>query len=145
MLPRKALEVVIAGLWILIALSIFFVDKTEGLTPVDPPIEQFDNDKPIEVQQKISIKKIIIISANSFDLTLKDQENTRVLTRLKVNVADEAKQKLIDLFNTISNPQVQLLEKQADGKWSVEIFFTIDQQEQNLVSWLESKNLVYKQ
>lgn len=145
MLPRKALEVVIAGLWILIALSIFFVDKTEGLTPVDPPIEQFDNDKPIEVQQKISIKKIIIISANSFDLTLKDQENTRVLTRLKVNVADEAKQKLIDLFNTISNPQVQLLEKQADGKWAVEIFFTIDQQEQNLVSWLESKNLVYKQ
>lgn len=145
MLPRKALEVVIAGLWILIALSIFFVDKTEGLTPVDPPIEQFDNDKPIEVQQKISIKKIIVISANSFDLTLKDQENTRVLTRLKVNVADEAKQKLIDLFNTISNPQVQLLEKQADGKWAVEIFFTIDEQEQNLVSWLESKNLVYKQ
>lgn len=144
MVTRKALEIVIVGLWLLIALSLFFVDKVDQQITPDPPIEQFDNDKKIEVNQKLNLKKIIVLSSNSFDLTLKDENNTRILSKLNVIATGEARQKVIDLFNNISNPQVQLLEKQSDGKWIVELFFVLDGQEQNLKSWLESRNLIYK-
>lgn len=144
MLPRRSLEFIIAFLWLLIAVSLFYVDNGERKVLPDPPIEQFDNDKQIEVKSKFDLKKVIVLSSNSFDLTLKDEKSTRILSKLNVVVAEDAKQKIIDLLNNVSNPQVRLVEKQADGKWVVEIFFILDGQDANLLSWLEAKNLIYK-
>jgi hypothetical protein len=144
MSSRKTLEIIVVALWMLIAVSIFMVDRQKNEPAPDPPITEFDNDKKIELKEKIGLKKIIVISANSFDLTLKDEKNTRILAKLDVVIAEEAKQKIIDLLNTISNPQLRLIEKQNDGKWVVDLSFDLEGQEQSLKSWLEGKNLVYK-
>lgn len=144
MSSRKILEVIVVGLWLMIAVSIFVVDRQKHEPAPDPPIAEFDNDKKIEIKEKIYLKKIIVISANSFDLTLKDEKSTRILAKLDVVVAEEAKQKIIDLLNSITAPQLKLIKKQGDGKWVADIFFDLEGQNQNLRSWLESKNLVYK-
>lgn len=144
MTSKKAMEVVILLLWFFIAASLFFVDKQKQIIS-DPPIEQFDNDEKIETVQKFDVKKIVVISSNSYDFTLKDEKNTRILAKLSVLVTEDAKQKIIDLLNNVETPKVKLKEKQEDGKWIVDLFYTVNGQEQSFSSWLEEKNLVYKQ
>lgn len=144
MTSKKAMEVVILLLWFFIAASLFFVDKQKQIIS-DPPIEQFDNDEKIETVQKFDVKKIVVISSNSYDFTLKDEKNTRIIAKLSVLVTEDAKQKIIDLLNNVETPKVKLKEKQEDGKWIVDLFYTVNGQEQSFSSWLEEKNLVYKQ
>ena len=138
------MEIIILLLWFLIAASLFFVDKQKQIIS-DPPIEQFDNDKKIETVQKLDVKKIVVISSNSYDFTLKDEKNTRILAKPSVLVTEDAKQKIIDLLNNVENPKLKLIQKQEDGKWIVDLFYTVNGQEQSFSSWLEEKNLVYKQ
>ena len=97
-----------------------------------------------ETEKKYDISRVIVLSGDSFDVTLKDEKATRVLAKLSLNSTKEAKEKVFDLLNHSESPKVRLLEKQTNGQWVVDFSFFKEGKEINLAEWLKSNNLVYK-
>lgn len=142
---RRLLEIVTVGLWLTIAVVFYlhYTRNTDTSLPVPeklvlPELSQSMAGKTFEV------KKLIVLRGDSFDITLKDTTETRVLGVLSVSATDDAKQKVIDLLNKSIKPRVVLNEKQSDNRWSVNIFVIVNDKEVSLSEWLESNKLVYK-
>jgi len=126
---RKRLILEITAILLLILSFLIFADKKYKI-----PIRVFN--------EKISIRRIIVLRADTFDCTMKD--NSRLLVKLPVNATDDAKEYVINLINHGSSPKIILHEKQKEGHWIADFFITQNNKETNLSNILLSKNLVYK-
>lgn len=97
---------------------------------------------PVIFQQKVSISKLKVLRADTFDCTLKDK--SRLLAKLPVYATDDAKDFVVGIMNHGSSPKIILNEKQKDGCWKVDFFINHNGKEVNLSNLLSEKNLVYK-
>jgi hypothetical protein len=139
---RRILEIIIFGLWLMIAV-VLVMDQNFDTNATIPIPEELKVDKNLS-GNKYNIKRISVLSGDSFDIVLKDQKSTRILGKLNVNATQNAKQEVLELLNHVTNPKVVLESKQVDGKWIVNIYFTQDGKEKTITEWLVSKNLVYQ-
>ena len=139
---RRILEIIIFGLWLMIAV-VLVMDQNFDTNATIPIPEELKVDKNLS-GNKYNIKRISVLNGDSFDIVLKDQKSTRILGKLNVNATQNAKQVVLELLNHVTNPKVVLESKQVDGKWIVNIYFTQDGKEKTITEWLVSKNLVYQ-
>lgn len=139
---RRILEIVIFGLWLMIAV-VLVIDQNFDTNATIPIPEELKNDSGLS-GKKHDVKRISVLSGDSFDIVLKDQKSTRILGKLNLNATQNAKKEVLDLLNNVTNPKVFLESKQVDGKWIVNIYFTQDGKEKTITDWLVSKNLVYQ-
>ncbi len=139
---RRILEIVIFGLWLMIAV-VLVIDQNFDTNATIPIPEELKNDSGLS-GKKYDVKRISVLSGDSFDIVLKDQKSTRILGKLNLNATQNAKKEVLDLLNNVTNPKVVLESKQVDGKWIVNIYFTQDGKEKTITDWLVSKNLVYQ-
>jgi hypothetical protein len=139
---RRILEIIIFGLWLMIAV-VLVMDQNFDTNATIPIPEELKVDKNLS-GNKYNIKRISVLNGDSFDIVLKDQKSTRILGKLNVNATQNAKQEVLELLNHVTNPKVVLESKQIDGKWIVNIYFTQDGKEKTITEWLVSKNLVYQ-
>lgn len=139
---RRILEIVIFGLWLMIAV-VLVIDQNFDTNATIPIPEELKNDSGLS-GKKHDVKRISVLSGDSFDIVLKDQKSTRILGKLNLNATQNAKKEVLDLLNNVTNPKVVLESKQVDGKWIVNIYFTQDGKEKTITDWLVSKNLVYQ-
>jgi|FreactcultureFD7_1027221.scaffolds.fasta_scaffold02484_4 hypothetical protein len=139
---RRILEIIIFGLWLMIAV-VLVMDQNFDTNATIPIPEELKVDKNLS-GNKYNIKRISVLNGDSFDIVLKDQKSTRILGKLNVNATQNAKQEVLELLNHVTNPKVVLESKQVDGKWIVNIYFTQDGKEKTITEWLVSKNLVYQ-
>ena len=139
---RRILEIIIFGLWLMIAV-VLVMDQNFDTNATIPIPEELKVDKDLS-GNKYNIKRISVLNGDSFDIVLKDQKSTRILGKLNVNATQNAKQEVLELLNHVTNPKVVLESKQVDGKWIVNIYFTQDGKEKTITEWLVSKNLVYQ-
>lgn len=124
-------KIVILGLWFAIAIAIYIEkDKKHIILIPSPELKTYE------------IQKAIVVSGDTFDLSLRD--GSRILAKLSVSTVDSAKGKVVDILNHCTNPRVILLEKQPDGRWKVDVFFTHEDKEINLSEWLVANKLVYE-
>ena len=143
---RRTMELVVLGLWLTIAVVLFihYQKDTDKVAPIPdklvaPTVPESEKGKRFEA------RRVIVLRGDSFDITIKDASNTRILGKLPVMATDNAKEKVLDLLNHSTNPKVVLQEKQPDGRWTIDFFFVNSEgKEVNLVEWLSSNNLVYK-
>lgn len=133
---RRFTEVLILGLWLAIAFSIYEKTKNKTEDVMQAPVVE-------NTQEKIQVKKITVIDGNSYDLVLNDYRYNRILFNLPVKSTSEAKNKIISMLNESSSPYVVLKTKTGD-RWLGEIFFTYQDKEYSMSEWLESNNMVYK-
>ena len=142
---KKIIELAILGLWLFIAIIIFVHYSTNFGKPMPLPNELVVPKIPdSEKGKKLYVSRVVVLSGDSFDLTIRDKDNSRVLCKLFVLATDNSKEKVVDLLNHSTNPRVILREKQADGHWKVDFFLFNDGKEINLVDWLSANNLIYK-
>jgi len=139
---RRILEIIIFGLWLMIAVVLVMNQNFDTNATIPIP-EELKNDSGLS-GKKYDVKRISVLSGDYFDIVLKDQKSTRILGKLNVNATQNAKQEVLDLFNHVTNPKVVLESKQVDGKWIVNIYFTQDGKEKTITDWLVSKNLIYQ-
>ncbi len=139
---RRILEIVIFGLWLMIAV-VLVIDQNFDTNATIPIPEELKNDSGLS-GKKYDVKRISVLSGDSFDIVLKDQKSTRILGKLNLNATQNAKKEVLDLLNNVTNPKVFLESKQVDGKWIVNIYFAQDGKEKTITDWLVSKNLVYQ-
>lgn len=142
---KRVFELVIIGLWLMIAI-IMAIRYNQNYFDALPMPEKLTMPAVPESQKgkEFDIRKVIVLNGDTFDLTLKDDGSTRILGKLNVLSTANAKEEVVDLFNHVSSPKVVLREKQLDGRWIVDIFVIKDNQKINLSEWLVSNNLVYK-
>lgn len=142
---RRLLEIVTVGLWLTIAVVFYlhYTRNTDTSLPVPEKLVLPELSQSI-AGKTYDVKKLIVLRGDSFDITLKNTDETRVLGVLSVSATDDAKQKVIDLLNNIIKPKVILKEKQSENRWLVDIFFVANDKEVSLSEWLESNKLVYK-
>ena len=142
---KNLIELFVLGLWLIIGLVFFVYQNKSNNTFVPLPdklnIPSISDSKK---NKQFSVKKIIVLSGDAFDITLKDKDGTRILCKLSANATEDAKKKVYDLLNDCTNPQVVLLDKQSDGRWIVKLKFNYLQKEVNLPDWLLDNNLAYK-
>jgi hypothetical protein len=140
----KLLEIVLLGLWLLIAVGFFYKYKpTQSVAPVPNVLEAPD----ISVAAKgksFDVARITVNSGSSFDFSLKDQTISRILADLPVNATKESRQKIVDLLNNATKPRIVLRDKQEDGHWLVDFFVTQDGKEIDVSDWLKKNKLVYQ-
>jgi hypothetical protein len=120
---------IIAGLTLIVLVVIVAQYKTKLMTY-----------KPWHSNQ-VAITKISVISGHEFDLTLVD--GRRILGHLKITTSKEATKKVVDLFNSITNPVVVLLEKK-DNDWVIEIEVSQKGNTVKLTDWLKQQKLVFE-
>lgn len=143
---RRVIELVIVGLWLTIAVVLFIHYQKDTNKAVPIPDKLVAPTVPeSEKGKRFDVRKVTVLRGDSFDITMKDEANTRILGKLPVMATENAKGKVLDLLNHSTNPKVVLREKQPDGRWTIDFFFTNnDGKEINLVEWLSSNNMVYK-
>lgn len=135
---KRIIEFFVWGLWFII-LVVALIVGTATKKSIDNLVVPNLSDS-----EKFDVKKLIILSGDSFDITIKNDESTRILGKLSVIATENSKSNVLRLLNHSTNPKVALYEKQPDGRWAIDLFFTNDGKELNLSDWLISNNLVYK-
>ena len=136
---KRLFDLIVLGLWLLTA-SVFYVQngiRTQDRMPI-PEKSSF----VLQPNKELEIKKISVIKGDLFELTLKDQSSSRIFAKLPINAIDDSKRKVVKILREVVSPRVFLVEKKQDGRWIVNIFFLLENQESNLVDWLEQNNLV---
>jgi len=115
-----------------------------GLTRVLPKVDE----KPVantrnwwEPSSMHPVVRIEILESNLYDVTLENEE--RILAKLDVNVAKNAKPKLILFLNHCVHPRIVKKEKDGDiyivGFWVVHEGVLV-----NVADWLTENGLVYE-
>lgn len=89
-----------------------------------------------------SVKRVQVLKGDQFDLML--ENDSRILAKLSVRTAEQAKAKVIDLLNNCENPKVRLVKRESDGQWLVDFRVTQNGKEVDLATWLSDNKLVYK-
>lgn len=139
---RRVMSLVVVGLWLIIALVLFLhYNRDKMATPLP---DKLAAPADAEKGKKYDVRTVVVLRGDTFDLTIKDKDNSRIMGKLPVIATENAKQKVLDQLNHSTNPKVVLREKQPDGRWTIDFFFTSNGKEVNLVEWLGSNNLVYK-
>ena len=140
---KRIVEIIFLGLWIIIAFSIFVhYNKKYNETLEIPKELKIKND--LEINKIYKIKKITVLQGDLFDVSVHDNEKSRLLCKLNLNAVDNSKNSVLNLFNNSFNPRMRLIRKDIDGKWFVEIFLTNNGKDIDLSKWLFEQNLVYK-
>lgn len=135
----KVIELTVLGLWLLIVIVLVLRNKSQDILH-----NSTNNHIEVETDKKYYIKKVTVIDANTYDLSLKDDIVKRVVACLSVKATSDSKKKIIELLNNSYKPQVLLKQKNADGKWIVDIILNHDDKLINLSEWLIDNNLVYQ-
>jgi len=131
---RRIIELVIVGLWLTIAVVLFIHYQKDTNKAVPIPDKLVAPTVPeSEKGKRFDVSRVIVLRGDSFDMTMKDEGSTRILGKLPVMATENAKEKVLDLLNHSTNPKVVLREKQPDGRWTIDFFFTNNEKEQNLV------------
>ena len=130
------------GLWLLIALVLIFRSKES--TQFVPPISEQPSSL---LSKKYDVKKITVIDGNTFDLSIRNSLSedlmARILGEIPLKATIDAKKKVIELLNKVENPIVFLDKKLDNGKWIIEISFSLEGKDIQLTSWMKENNLVY--
>ena len=140
---RGVIELLILGLWLTIAILVYVRERNPVLVV---PIELVAPIVPeAKKGKRYDIRKIVALRGDTFDVTVRDLDNSRIVVKLTVTAVDDAKSKVLDLLNDSSDPKVVLREKQPDGRWVVDFFFSyMGHEDVNLAEWLVTNKLVYK-
>lgn len=142
MFKSKIIEIVVLGLWLLIALVLIFRSKES--TQFVPPISEQPSSL---LSKKYDVKKITVIDGNTFDLSIRNSLSedlmARILGEIPLKATIDAKKKVIELLNKVENPIVFLDKKLDNGKWIIEISFSLEGKDIQLTSWMKENNLVY--
>lgn len=141
---RRIIELVVLGLWLAIAVVLYIHNKNQQNNPTPVPDKLLPQIPESEVGKQYEVKKVTVVRGDSFDLTIKDGNDSRILARLSVAAVENAKGKVLDVLNHCTKPRVVLREKQPDGRWTIDFFFTSEGKEINLADWLAANKLVYK-
>jgi hypothetical protein len=139
---RRIMELVIVGLWVTVAVTLVQFKNHKTVVPV--PNKLLPKIAETEIGKTYEIRKLTVIRGDSFDLTIRDGNDSRVLVKLPVVAVENSKGKVLDLLSHCTNPKVVFREKQPDGRWQVDFLFTQEGKELNLSDWLTSNKLVYK-
>jgi hypothetical protein len=138
---KHIIEVLIVGLWLAIAVVLGLRYSQPQQLPI--PEELVAPVLPRSEQGKMyEISRIIVLRGDAFDITLKNE--SRVLVRLSVAATENARGKVLDLLNHSTNPRAKLIERQPDGRWTIDLLFVYQGNETDLAKWLETNNLVYQ-
>lgn len=141
---RRVIELVVLGLWLAIAVVLYIHYKGQHNDPMPVPDKLLPQISETEAGKKYNVRKVTVVRGDSFDLTIKDGNDSRILAKLSVAAVENAKGKVLDVLNHSTKPRVVLREKQPDGRWTIDFFFTNEGKEINLADWLVANNLVYK-
>jgi hypothetical protein len=142
---KRVLELVIVGLWLIIACVVAIHYSGDYNKTVPLPEKLIVPSVPESQKGKqYNVSKIIVLRGDTFDLFLKGNDFSRVLAKLNVFATDNSKEKVLFLLNHSSDPKIVLREKQSDGRWIVDFYVSRDGKEVDLAQWLVSNNLVYK-
>ena len=135
---------VILGLWLLVAIS--FVIKYQLSKNDRTFAEQKETTPTNELQSNKSykIKIIVVLAGNKFDLTIGEENPSRLLLKIAVQTVDDAKKKIVSLLNSSTNPEVVLDKKTETGEWIGEIHFVQDGKKNSISNWMIENNLVYR-
>ena len=99
------------------------------------------------MSKKYDVKKITVIDGNTFDLSIRNSLSedlmARILGEIPLKATIDAKKKVIELLNKVENPIVFLDKKLDNGKWIIEISFSLEGKDIQLTSWMKENNLVY--
>lgn len=137
----KLFELLILGLWLLIALILYLkIQQTNQKTPF---FKENENSQIVAGKKSYDVKRVTVNSGCVFDIMIDDVLLSRIMGRLSVKTATEAKKKVIDLLNNCTKPRIVLKNKDADGIWVLDLYLTIDGSELNLANWLKDNKLVY--
>jgi hypothetical protein len=137
----KLFELLILGLWLLIVLILYLkVQQTNQKTPF---FKENENSQITAGNKSYDVKRVTVNSGCVFDIMIDDVLLSRIMGRLSVKTATEAKKKVIDLLNNCTKPRIVLKNKDADGIWVLDLYLTIDGSELNLTNWLKDNKLVY--
>jgi len=139
MYNKRIFDLITLGLWVCVAIVLYVQNGAGLLEKIKIPEK---NAFVLRPNNELDIKKISVISGDSFDITL--QNKIRIFAKLSVLSIEGSKQRVISLLNSITSPKVLLLKKQQDGRWLVSINFMLDSKEVKLEDWLLSNNLVYR-
>lgn len=140
---RQKIELLVIGLWFLVAIVFYYQYNKKVVSPEYPiPETLIPKIGEGEKGKKFDVIKVSFLRADVIDVTIKNKD--RLMAKLNIVATDDAKEKVLDLLNESSNPKVLLKEKQPDGRWVVDFFFINNGKEVNLTEWLIKNNLVYK-
>ena len=140
----KAIEILILGLWFLIAVTVFWKYKFSNKEIKLPENMDFQNITEVQVGKTFDIRKISILQGISFDITLKDDANSRILAELPVKPTADARNRLVDLLNQSAKPSLMLKQKQENGKWIIDLFVYNADKKLNIADWLKENKLIYQ-
>jgi len=104
----------------------------------------FQNITEVQVGKTFDIRKISILQGISFDITLKDDANSRILAELPVKPTADARNRLVDLLNQSAKPSLMLKQKQENGKWIIDLFVYNADKKLNIADWLKENKLIYQ-
>lgn len=140
---RQKIELLVIGMWLLAAVVFYYKYDKKSKNPELPvPETIFPKVTDAEKGKRFEVTKVTVLRADVLDITIKNKD--RIMAKLALTATDDAKEKVLDLLNNSTQPIVVLREKQSDGRWIVDFFFTNNGKEVSLSEWLLSNNLVYK-
>jgi hypothetical protein len=116
------------------------VQQTNQKTPF---FKENENSQITAGNKSYDVKRVTVNSGCVFDIMIDDVLLSRIMGRLSVKTATEAKKKVIDLLNNCTKPRIVLKNKDVDGIWVLDLYLTIDGSELNLTNWLKDNKLVY--
>ena len=89
----------------------------------------------------LDVKAIIVIGSNEFDIILAD--DNRVDGRLKINVPEDCKSKIIEIINKATLPKIVLFDY-VDDMWIMDLKLTIDGKQISLTDYLIENKMFFK-
>lgn len=137
----RIIEIVVLGLWLLIVLVLILRSKE----PTQFVPNSYEESEKL-VSKKYDVRKITVIDGNTFDLSLSDDLTggiSRVLGEIPVKAISESKRKVVELLNRVQNPRVKLSKRMGDGRWIIEMTFSLDGKDVEFLSWMKENNLIY--
>ncbi|RTK96834.1 MAG: hypothetical protein EKK64_02960 [Neisseriaceae bacterium] len=140
---KRIMETIFLGLWIMIAVILFVHYNKKYNNPVKIP-DKLKIKNNLELNKIYDIKRITVLSGDSFDVVIYDDVESRLLSKLNLTAVADSKNVVLKLLNNSTNPKIKLTKKDNDGKWVVDILLTSEEKEINLSEWLVRQNLVYK-
>lgn len=144
MRQSKILEILLLGLWLLIAVCFFYKYRAPGKDPIKiPPALEMPDIALSYKGKSFDVRRVSVQSGSAFDLTLKDDKVVRILADLSVRGTAESKQKVVDLLNSATQPRIVLRDRKLDGRWVVDLFVKQSGVEVNVTDWLQKNKLVY--
>lgn len=133
---RRILLLSIIVMLILIGFRGYLYNRKTQMTIYKPPFVK----QRLKKGQEYKIETIRVQKGHEFEIKIHGMGWIKGYLLKKTPVL--SRKSVIDLFNSASNPRVILFEE-LDNAWIVGIKLTVDDQEVNLISWLEDQGLLF--